>query len=1237
MLPDLTANIIAAIIYDAAKNIYRKFNDPFKKALDDTSLYFYKNQNIEFDTANLKKILEGDISFEQIEKFRSGEGFIDEVELAYQFAAYGDLYFEDQSQIFPIAKEILTHFIKRFEFYLLSDPKSGLLVISNYIKEHGKLNQIEHRQIIALLQNIAEELTKINYQNRSVRPTEQLWSNMPPPPSDFVGRSNEIEEISNKLKNGANIILWNTGGTGKTALAKKIAEVLKTEFSGGILWAYLGYDFGESILKQTFVEWVAAHPQGKSIQFEDVTPALIQNLLRMADGKILVIIDDVWNRQIFHELAQILPSHKVTMLITTRDKNVYDLSISNLGLFELHHLSPDDAYNLLTAQIDKFDKYVEELKQITLLLGRHALALKIASAWLVRNGVHDIPVLIASLEDKDLTNPFAELNLGDTRDNNLEKAFSLSYTSLDDDHKLYFRKLAAVPMGLRFTSEIAFAVWKIENRGDSLKAQKYLRTLVDAALVERNDEDGSYQLHFNLHAYAMALMIRQSSKEYDEYSQTLGKYFECVLGMAYIFGGLPPEEWAVKAYDIQHFHTLGAILVHQIQSWLEKHGLDVEMLSQPNLSFSPPSELNTNELSLFHIVSDLVFSLKEYIKSQHLDKEGKQWLSMGLLAARTLKQTDRELVFIHFLADWHRWEGQIQVAFEYTEKMSLIADNQKSEQYKPMIFGNIVQNYISKGEWDNALRYLEQILELSRNAKDSHLEAEALNGIGAYYSNNREWDKALSYLKQALAIIEELNDKEFESVILNQLGDLYVHLGKFDDAQSILAKTLLLRRAVFNLKGESITLSSLANLALHRGNFEEALRHLQKALDIQQQNNMHFNEGTTFHNIGFTYLYMSKEHWNKGKEYLELALQKRRFVGNLEGQARTLDSLADYYALMEQAEQAIEHRKQSAALWRDLKKFWEEAVAFQHIGVLYKALGKPEEARKYYEQALSVYRNLNEHAAVGAMLFEIGDIDNTLGHSLEALDCFEKALPLIREQGNQKRLKAILFAMGVLYFNESNFEQAIKIFEEVLPLFSESDEEELKALVLNSIGRTYEKLGNKQKAREYLEMALPIFRNLKNYIEETQILNTVGAFLRGDEQPELALTYYKKAEIALRKAFPQKTRPREREARELEATILSNMGLAYYYHESFQNSPQYRREAKRCHQNARIIYQELGDKEQEAQQLCNLSLLYDSQHSVELLEEALKILENDAPLSHLLPQIKSALMQRRKNFNIKVR
>ena len=329
-----------------------------------------------------------------------------------------------------------------------------------------------------------------------------------------------------------------------------------------------------------------------------------------------------------------------------------------------------------------------------------------------------------------------------------------------------------------------------------------------------------------------------------------------------------------------------------------------------------------------------------------------------------------------------------------------------------------------------------------------------------------------------------------------------------DDAQAVLDKTLILRRSVFSLKGEAITLSSLANLALHRGNFEEALECLQKALGIQRQSNLHSYEGTTLHNIGFTYMCMSKEHWYKAKEYLELALQKRHSVGNLEGQARTLDSLANYYELMEQTEQAIEYRKRSASFWEDLKSFLEEAVAFQHIGVLYKALGKLEEARKYYKQALGVYQNLNERAGVGAMLFEIGDIDNTLGHSFEALDCFEKALPIISEQGNQKQLKAILFAMGALYFNENNFQQAIKIFEEALPLYSESDEEELKALILNSIGRSYEQLGNGQKTREYLELALPIFHNLKDHLKEAQILNTIGAFLRGDEQPELALTYY---------------------------------------------------------------------------------------------------------------------------------
>jgi len=154
MFEGIGASIIAAVLYDASKGIYRRFNKPFSRALDDTSVYFSKERGIEFKVEQLKSILEGDIGTSEIECFKRGEDFIDRDKLALQFAIFGGLYFDDESQILPVAKEILDYFIEKFEHHLLANRETGLSTIANYIKILQQSHRAGHEQVITMLQTI---------------------------------------------------------------------------------------------------------------------------------------------------------------------------------------------------------------------------------------------------------------------------------------------------------------------------------------------------------------------------------------------------------------------------------------------------------------------------------------------------------------------------------------------------------------------------------------------------------------------------------------------------------------------------------------------------------------------------------------------------------------------------------------------------------------------------------------------------------------------------------------------------------------------------------------------------------------------------------------------------------------------------------------------------------------------------------------------------------------------------
>ena len=57
---------------------------------------------------------------------------------------------------------------------------------------------------------------------------------IPDPPTDFIGRDDELKELRAKFASGTNIIgLRSNGGVGKTALALKLGESLKDRYPDG--------------------------------------------------------------------------------------------------------------------------------------------------------------------------------------------------------------------------------------------------------------------------------------------------------------------------------------------------------------------------------------------------------------------------------------------------------------------------------------------------------------------------------------------------------------------------------------------------------------------------------------------------------------------------------------------------------------------------------------------------------------------------------------------------------------------------------------------------------------------------------------------------------------------------------------------------------------------------------------------------------------------------------------------
>ncbi|MEA2678181.1 MAG: hypothetical protein QOJ81_2322, partial [Chloroflexota bacterium] len=84
-------------------------------------------------------------------------------------------------------------------------------------------------------------------------------TNLPRPPSSFVGRHSEVEQLTTAVRNGARLVtLTGPGGTGKTRLAIQAAAGLVPDFKNGVFWVGLTGLTDPAVVMQTVGEVLGA-------------------------------------------------------------------------------------------------------------------------------------------------------------------------------------------------------------------------------------------------------------------------------------------------------------------------------------------------------------------------------------------------------------------------------------------------------------------------------------------------------------------------------------------------------------------------------------------------------------------------------------------------------------------------------------------------------------------------------------------------------------------------------------------------------------------------------------------------------------------------------------------------------------------------------------------------------------------------------------------------------------------
>jgi tetratricopeptide (TPR) repeat protein len=244
------------------------------------------------------------------------------------------------------------------------------------------------------------------------------------------------------------------------------------------------------------------------------------------------------------------------------------------------------------------------------------------------------------------------------------------------------------------------------------------------------------------------------------------------------------------------------------------------------------------------------------------------------------------------------------------------------------------------------------------------------------------------------------------------------------------------------------------------------------------------------------------------------ALQIYSEIGDSSGQARTLRGLGWAYDEIGEFQKAIESYENSLFLFSKGRSTILEASTHNLLGYIYFQLGLFKKTIELNEKALSnlVNRDGDRVEYYRALfLADIGLSYFAMDQPKEAKQYSQKALDIIDHRGAIDLRAFILNDLGNIYQVLENTQKAIEYHKESIKISKEIGNRYWEVNALRDLGRAYQTFGNNQQALESYNQALWIAKEINYLAGQGQALSLIGDWLTQQEQPRLAVIYYKEA------------------------------------------------------------------------------------------------------------------------------
>lgn len=690
-------------------------------------------------------------------------------------------------------------------------------------------------------------------------------SNLRAPLTSFVGRREDVAELTRLLSNGTRLVtMVGPGGAGKTRLATEAGRTLVDQSGDGIWFVELAplgdaADVAPAVLSTLGAsEYVDMQPASFAPKHIPTSRAATLRLVEViGDRRILLVLDNC--EHLVQEVAGLVDSllascPRLRVLTTSREP----LSIPGEHLHPVGPLAmpPEDErnatddYPAMQLFVDRaravrpdftlIDANREAVAEICRRLDGMPLAIELAAA---RLRALNPPQIVDRLADR-----FRLLTSGSRtalpRHQTLRAVVEWSWDLLDPDEQAVARRLSLFSGGA--TLDAAEQICS-DDRIPPESVLGVLASLVDKSLVEAAADQRSvrYRMLETVRAYAAEQL--KASGEYEHFRRKHTAYFSRMLRQARPQLRTGEQIQWIARLTADNENLLDALRTAiDIGSARIAVGMVAVLGEYWTMSGRPAEAVNWMRAAL--AVPG---------KSVPLDKaEALYLLALGQMSsgedpAKSFQQMIRGLATVRWMTRRHQqlidagiglFTNAVWAAIRRDKATCFRELEAAGEHHDPWVrnmgvmMGAMFRE--NEGEVDQMAANLTVALDGFRQLGDRFGTSMALRGLAGYQSAIGEHAQALESLTEALELIEELGTTEGVAQLLGGSAMSRLELGDLDGAQADLERALRLSEETGSRGGQAMAFMGLARLAYRTGRLDESRDLAERAygmLDVEAE------------------------------------------------------------------------------------------------------------------------------------------------------------------------------------------------------------------------------------------------------------------------------------------------------------------------------------------------------------------------------------------------------------------